>query len=584
MAEVVERNLEDSVGEILHIRKAKLFSKLEVNEIVRKRRYHEYALQKRNKRIIDYDAYISTELTIIKLLRFRRQIAEDSRYVDKIEKSIISRLIRLHRQLCYRFQSHIDLWMRFIHFCKIIGRHLSVVRIWNNVLQIHGRTDPRLWIAAAAYHLHHGVRAEARADLRSFTKQKNELLQARKRLRSEYSVLNRHASREEKHKLNELMKELKENQLSIDEATKEITRERRLTWDRAHLYAIREARHLLTEGISLNPECDLLHLELAKLEINALDFFRSRILPRYESCNNTIINMSVDDSSLSECIKKKKSKSVSKKAEIDNKQFMSLVTEDVDFIVKGGAVNLVIESLLSRWVNNTEMLELLHEILSSVPQLIESGLIEKVVSCLNDAKEMKNSQSILKDEVSSSECQAQSIQSTLSNQLVELHKTMMDKGVEAVLELWNSWYLPSTVHSSQISSLRLINPGFPEAVGLLRARLTALSLYSVYKLDDQLLMTTNSMDTSEDKINSQDIYHKRRQYLCSEINKTRSLFDLLATSQWGSHCPEFWSLYLKFEKDIGDITQLPAVHWRAQKTLTADCFDKFIQMLNKESV
>lgn len=44
------------------------------SEIVRKRRHHEYSLQKRNKRILDYDAYISTEITIMKLLRFRRQV------------------------------------------------------------------------------------------------------------------------------------------------------------------------------------------------------------------------------------------------------------------------------------------------------------------------------------------------------------------------------------------------------------------------------------------------------------------------------------------------------------------------------
>lgn len=98
--------------------------------------------------------------------------------------------------------------MRFIHFCKIINRHLSVVRIWNNVLQIHGRTEPRLWIAAAAYHLHHGVRSKARENLRHFDRQKSDLVKARKRLLSEYMILDRHASEAQKKEINELMKEL----------------------------------------------------------------------------------------------------------------------------------------------------------------------------------------------------------------------------------------------------------------------------------------------------------------------------------------------------------------------------------------
>lgn len=88
------------------------------SEIVRRRRQHEYALQKRNKRVLDYDAYITTELTLLKLLRFRRKVsrdvaslltmltqqtADEQRYVDRIERSIITRLVRLHRvSMCAR--------------------------------------------------------------------------------------------------------------------------------------------------------------------------------------------------------------------------------------------------------------------------------------------------------------------------------------------------------------------------------------------------------------------------------------------------------------------------------------------------
>lgn len=118
---------------------------------------------------------------------------------------------------------------------------------------------------------------------------------------------------------------------------------------------------------------------------------------------------------------------------------------------------------------------------------------------------------------------------------------MLDKGVEAVIHLWNSWYLPSTGHSLQTSPFRLINPSSPEAVGLLRSRLTALSLYSVYELNGQSLpkstITSNEMGTNEQETKLHNVYHQKRQFLSSEVNKTRGLFDLLSTSQWGSHCP-----------------------------------------------
>ncbi|KAH8869860.1 U3 small nucleolar RNA-associated protein 6 [Schistosoma japonicum] len=184
----------------------------------------------------------------------------------------------------------------------------------------------------------------------------------------------------------------------------------------------------------------------------------------------------------------------------------------------------------------------------------------------------------------SAECKTQGIQSTLSNQLVEIHETMMNKGVEAVINLWNSWYLPSSRNLSQTSSFRIINPSFPEAVGLLRARLTALTLYSDYEINGKSSPTaaSNSIIANEDDTEFHDTYQQRRQFLSSEVTKSRELLDLLATSQWGSHCPEFWLLYLQFEKTIGDITQVPAVQWRAQKTLVTECFDKFILMLNEE--
>lgn len=58
---------------------------------------HEYSIQKRNKRISDYDSYIATELGFLRLVGLRRKKTMDYRFRDEIEKSILSRLVRLHR-------------------------------------------------------------------------------------------------------------------------------------------------------------------------------------------------------------------------------------------------------------------------------------------------------------------------------------------------------------------------------------------------------------------------------------------------------------------------------------------------------
>lgn len=53
-----------------------------------------------------------------------------------------------------------------------------------------------------------------------------------------------------------------------------------LTWDRSHLRSIREARRLLTQGLSFNEDSVDLLLELLKLEGTAADFFARRVSKR----------------------------------------------------------------------------------------------------------------------------------------------------------------------------------------------------------------------------------------------------------------------------------------------------------------
>lgn len=95
-------------------------------------------------------------------------------------------------------------------------------------------------------------------------------------------------------------------------------REKRLAWDQAYLLAIREARNLLTKGISLNQECEDLHLELIKLEINALDFFKTCVLPRVQNVECTKKTQTLISK------RKRRRQTEQEKAKLDNDKFVSV--------------------------------------------------------------------------------------------------------------------------------------------------------------------------------------------------------------------------------------------------------------------
>lgn len=60
---------------------------------------------------------------------------------------------------------------------------MTVARLWERILQVHGRTDPRLWAAAAFFHLNEGARAQARAILAKLKTERHALAMAIKKVK-----------------------------------------------------------------------------------------------------------------------------------------------------------------------------------------------------------------------------------------------------------------------------------------------------------------------------------------------------------------------------------------------------------------
>ncbi|VDN97165.1 unnamed protein product [Rodentolepis nana] len=579
MAEVVERNIESSLEEITHIRKAKLFNEAEIREIVRLRRQHEYNIQKRNKRISDYDSYIATELGILRLIGLRRIKTMDYRFKDEIEKSIISRLVRLHRQSCYRFQGHLDVWMRFLHFNRKLGRHMAVVRLWERILQVHGRTDPRLWAAAAAFHLNEGCRAQARSRLSKLKDERHALKLASKKLRR----LGKNPTCPQERTL------LRMETYHFKKLRQSLNRSVQLTWDHSHLRGIREARRLLIQGLSFNEDSVDLLLELLKLEGAAADFFAKRVSKRLAKAQELDMEddalKSVEDNGS----KSKRAQRLERETEMKVKEerenaanFMKEVTEDVDFVMSGGAFKLVLERFLTFPKATSKHLAAAVEIAQKFSGFADVDLLAKLRTRQQDLCEAETAEAIRRREKNANE-ELNSI--SLSEEatvaadahyrgfqelLDQAAKTGNDCDIDTAFATWKEWYQPAKKPSDL---LQIIDPSVdPRWMKLLTLRIYALVVAKT--------IAKAKIDKAETKDEMLKLYQDFKIKQDARVQDTRGLMDLLATSSWGSKVADFWHLYLEFEEKLGDCSRLPSLRWRAEKCLNEGPRTKFLTDLS----
>ncbi|EUB64694.1 U3 small nucleolar RNA-associated protein [Echinococcus granulosus] len=567
MAEVVERNVEDSLPEIVHIRRAKLFNEAELREVVRLRRHHEYSIQKRNKRLSDYESYIAAELGILRLVIIRRQKTMDFRFKDEIERSIITRLVRLHRQTCYRFQSHIDVWMRFLLFNRKLGRHMAVTRLWERILQVHGRTDPRLWAAAASFHLNEGARAQARAILAKLKTERHALTMAIKkvkRLRKSPTCAQEGVA-------------LRLETLHLHKLLESINRSVHLAWDRTHLRGLREARRLLTQGLAFNENSVFLLLELLKLEGLAADFFKKRVANRHQMAKDELEG---EASASRKIMGRYRNMRKAKESEREDAvAFMNEVTEDVDSVKSGETFNLVLERFSAFSSANSNDLADALEIAKKFSSFTDKAIMRKLSNrqkelLTSEATKVKMGQTIT-ERAHATAPLTEDIAASAVQRHSELMRLLDAEGVEAALESWDTWY-----HAPGGSNdlLRVADPSAdPWWMRLLTARIYILVVARMLYKSTQ---PTNTATTSkEDVTEVVRAYQEFRLKQEAHVRKTRALMDTLAASNWGSKVPEFWHLYMEFEAKLGDCSRLPSLRWRAEKCLEEGPRVKFFAVL-----
>lgn len=73
MAELVQFNIETFIHSLVDLEKFGIFNSNEVKQILAKRKEYEYRIRKVNKNVDDFLIYISYEISILKLIRIRRE-------------------------------------------------------------------------------------------------------------------------------------------------------------------------------------------------------------------------------------------------------------------------------------------------------------------------------------------------------------------------------------------------------------------------------------------------------------------------------------------------------------------------------
>lgn len=185
MADVVQYRLERMVDELDDLERRGLFTRREISEIVKKRRHFEYRLKRPCSLKEDYLSYIDYESHLDSLRKLRKKsLLLDTTQNDNIEndsnkkknkkkwkKSISDfactrRILDIYRLACVRYKGDIDLWFRYLEFCRERG-HGKMKQVLAQVLRFHPKV-PGLWIYAAAWEFDHNLNvAAARALMQS---------------------------------------------------------------------------------------------------------------------------------------------------------------------------------------------------------------------------------------------------------------------------------------------------------------------------------------------------------------------------------------------------------------------------------
>ncbi|KAF9590424.1 hypothetical protein IFM89_035259 [Coptis chinensis] len=168
MADIVQYRLEQMVDELDDLEKKGIFTRLEINEIVKKRRNFEYKLKRPSPLKQDFLSFIEYEKQLDTLRRLRKRVVVRDLGNKKIKRSVsdtscVVRILRVFRLVTMRFKGDVGLWYQYMEFCRQHG-HGRMKTVLAQVLRFHPNV-PGLWMYAAGWEFDHNLNVASARNL-----------------------------------------------------------------------------------------------------------------------------------------------------------------------------------------------------------------------------------------------------------------------------------------------------------------------------------------------------------------------------------------------------------------------------------
>ena len=175
MADAVRNVMESMVPELDALHERGLFTKQELQEVVKPRTACEYAIRRPGGKTTaaDFIRYVEYEgkLEELRKLRMKTPRALEAAKNDKIRRRtkgraefcIVRRMHFIFTRAINKFSGDVRVWKAYFEFCKKQGGSKTFSRALTKALQLHP-TKPGMWIEAASWELNgHKNEGAARA-------------------------------------------------------------------------------------------------------------------------------------------------------------------------------------------------------------------------------------------------------------------------------------------------------------------------------------------------------------------------------------------------------------------------------------
>jgi U3 small nucleolar RNA-associated protein 6 len=122
MADKVQLSLEHTLNELDQLVKQGLFTKTEVRNIIKKRRFYEYKFEKKDVTKQDFFKAIRYEKILVKIIlikdkkRKQRKKEKKVKQTSFFEFTFLRRAVYLFQKLIRKFNNSQEIWMEFFYF------------------------------------------------------------------------------------------------------------------------------------------------------------------------------------------------------------------------------------------------------------------------------------------------------------------------------------------------------------------------------------------------------------------------------------------------------------------------------------